>query len=100
MSEVLKEDVIYYANEALNKFGLAPDEITVYIEGRINRSYLNTYRYGHYKCVIVDQTVSDDAFVNQCSYQSGYHYLYDQHYYLCFALKSLKIGLYWNERRY
>ena len=96
MCDDVKEKVVYYANKALNMFGLARDEIAVYIEGRINRSYLNTYRYGHYKCVIVDQTVSDDALVKQCSSRGGYYYSY----HLCFALKGLKIDLYWDGRRY
>ena len=83
----MKEDVIYYANKALNKFGLTRDEIAMHIEGLINRKYL--ILYGHCCCVIVDQTVPDDTLVKKCSsYYSNQHYL-------CFALKGLKIGLHW-----
>ena len=71
-------------------FGLATDEIAMYIEGLINRSYRASY--GHCDCVIVDQTVSDDAFVKQ--QQNCYYYRLD------FALRGLKIGLRWNGKRY
>ena len=99
MSDDVKEKVIYYTNEAFNKFGLTSDEIAVYIEGLINRSYRNARN----DCVIVDQTVPDDTLVKQCSsrsvhpYNNGYHHY---QYYLCFALKGLKIGLHWNAKPY
>ena len=95
----MKEEVVCYANKALNMFGLTNDEIAVHIEGLINRKYGT---YGHCGCVIVDQTVSDDTLVNQCSSRSGYHNSHRQHYYLCFALKglNLKIGLHWNGKPY
>ena len=96
--------VLYYANEAFNKFGLTSDEIAVYIEGFVNRSYGNTY--GHCNCVIVDQTVPDDTFVEQCSSRQlvssrqQFPRYNNYSYYLCFALKGLKIGLHWDGRRY
>ena len=97
MPDDVKEEVVNYANKALNMFGLTSDEIAVHIEGLINRKYGT---YGHCGCVIVDQTVSDDTLVKQCSSRSGYHNSYGQHYYLCFALKGLKIGLHWNGKPY
>ena len=90
----MKEKVVHYANEALNKFGLTNDEIAVYIEGLVNRSY--GYLYRLCGCVIVDHTVSDDTLAEQCSSRSGYNYSCGQHCYLCFALKGLKIGLHWD----
>ena len=96
MSEDVKEDVFYYANKALNMFGLTTDEIVMHIEGLINRKYRDSY--GHCDCVIADQTVSDDAFVKQCSSQSAYTSYHA--YYLCFALKGLKIGFSWNGKPY
>ena len=100
MSEGVKEDVVHYANEALNKFGLTSDEIAMHIEGLINRTYRDTY--GHCDCVIVDQTVSDDTLIEQCSSRSAYTYPYRSYhaYHLCFALKGLKIGVHWNGKPY
>ena len=99
----MKEQVVHYANEALNKFGLTSDEIALHIKGLINRSYHN--KYGHCDCVIVDQTVPDDTLVellSKRSSQNAYTYLYNycHAYYLCFALKGLKIGLHWNGKPY
>ena len=91
MSDDVKEEVVCYANKAFNKFGLSSDETAVYIEGFINRSYGS--EYGHCNCVIVDQTVSDDTLVQQCSSQTYYDYI-------CFALKGLKIGLHWKGKPY
>ena len=85
MSEDVEEDVVYYANKALNMFGLTNDEIAVYIRERINLNYNKTY--GRCGCVVVDQTVPDDTLLERCSYYQ---------YYLCFALKGLKIAVYWN----
>ena len=85
----VEEDVVYYANKALNMFGLTNGKIGVYIEGRINLNFRNIY--GRCKSVIVDQTVPDYTLIQQCG---GYR-LYS-HDYLCFALKGLKIGVHWN----
>ena len=94
--DAVKEDAVYYANVALNMFGLTRDEIAVQIKGLIKRRYRNTY--GHCDCVIVDQTVSDDTLVKKCSSQIRY---YCNQHYLCFALKGVKIGLLWNgQNRY
>ena len=99
MSDAVETNVLCYANKVLNMFGLTNDEIAVYIEGLINRSYRNARN----DCVIVDQTVPDDTLVKQCSsrsvhpYNNGYHHY---QYYLCFALKGLKIGLHRNAKPY
>ena len=98
MSEDVKKNAVYYANKALSMFGLTNDEICVYIEGFVNRSY-SCIGLGRCDCVIVDQTVSDDTLVKKCS-QRAFHCSYGQHYYLCFALKGLKIGVYWNGKPY